>query len=277
MFRTEMLEFFIVHLNSIEHNYMLALEQNDPEGIHDLRVELKRMRAFFNLTESINPDFDARRNFKCFRRISKKTNMLRDTQVQQKLLEAIKTSVKTDAGEYEMFLKTREAENREIFRTLSENNPLIKLQKKKKVINAALKVISPVWAETKVQGRFYNLRNDIILLVNSISSRNIKLHKVRVLAKEMHYCFEIIQQCFFLFPAASDFIENIAKMHKILGKWHDYEVGGAFLKEFLETGGKNIPHEPYKQLNDYMSHEKGELRKAFRPAFDIFKQTALAL
>jgi len=277
MFQSEMLDYFRSHLNNIKHNYILALEQNDPEGVHDLRVELKRMKAFFNLVEALNPDFHARENFKEFRKISKKTNRLRDSQVQYKLLENVKTSLNADVNGYEQFLKKMETENHEALRIFSEHNPLNQLKKSKKDIKSAFKPITHIWAETKALGRLYNLLNDIILMNGNNNTGNTKLHKVRILAKELHYTFEILQQSFHLFPEGDEFVNHISRVHKILGKWHDCEVGIAYVTEFLENGGKDASPELHKTLRDYFLCEKEGLRKMFSPAFEDFKQAASAL
>ena len=86
MFRKEMIQYFQSKLNEIKRNYSLALEKNDIDGVHDLRVDIKRMTACFNLVESISGNFNARKNFRNFRKIAKNTGGLRDSQVQQILL-----------------------------------------------------------------------------------------------------------------------------------------------------------------------------------------------
>ena len=47
MFQKKMIKYFNKKLKSIKYNYALSLEQNDVEGVHDLRVDIKRMKAFF--------------------------------------------------------------------------------------------------------------------------------------------------------------------------------------------------------------------------------------
>ena len=61
MFRKDMMDYYQSKMKDIKRNYALAVEKNVYDGVHDLRVDLKRMKAFFNLVESINRDFKAKK------------------------------------------------------------------------------------------------------------------------------------------------------------------------------------------------------------------------
>ena len=100
-----MIQYFQSKLHEIQYNYSLALEKNDIDGVHDLRVAIKRMKAFFNLVESISGDFNAGKKFRNFRKIAKNTGGLRDSQVQQILLKKMQSKLDLDINEYEIFLK----------------------------------------------------------------------------------------------------------------------------------------------------------------------------
>ncbi len=276
MFQKEMLDYFQSKLKEIKYNYILALEKNDQDGIHDLRVDLKRLRAFFNLVESISGEFNSRKNFRDFRKIAKNTSVLRDSQVQQKNAEKMKNTLNLDITDYLTFLKKMEAEGIETFLNFAKTNPVKKLKKSKKIINEALKAITTVCAVTKVQGRIYNLRNELILLSSENDLKEEILHKVRIRSKETHYTFDIIQQCFHLFEDHDDFKKEIKKVHQILGKWHDYDVSVIYLNNFLQGYSNNSSSETYTQLKKYIQKEKETLRKNCRTALNEFGEKAAA-
>lgn len=274
MFRKEIMDYFQLKLKDIKRNYTLALEKNDPDGVHDLRVDLKRTKAFFNLVESINRDFKARKNFRDFRAIAKSTSGLRDVQVQLNLVKKMGKTQNLDVNAYVTFMKKMETDNYRSFRSFSKTNPLEKLKKSRKTISQALKVTSPVRAKTRAQGRFFNLRNNLILLSSENDLREDILHEVRILSKETHYTLEIIHRCFQIWKDRKIFIKEIARVHKILGDWHDLDVGIMKLNDFVKDKVNDIPAEPYKLLVSHMSDEKEKLSSKFRKVFDEFAQAA---
>ncbi len=272
-----MIQYFQSKLNEIKCNYSLALEKNDIDGVHDLRVAIKRMKAFFNLVESISGNFNARKNFKNFRKIAKNTRDLRDSQVQQILLKKMQSKLNLNINEYETFLKNGEIENMESFRNFSAQETVKKLDEGKEIISRALKNISRIHGETKAQGRFYNLRNDLILLSSESDLKDEILHKVRILSKETHYTLEIVQQCFHLFDDGNEFIKGIKKVHQALGKWHDFDVSLIYMGNFLNNYSGDVPAKIHNQLKQHILEEKRKLNRNFRTVLDEFKQIAVLL
>ena len=139
MFQKKMLAYFESRLINVRYNYVLALEKTDPDGIHDLRVEMKRLKAYFNLVESLNDAFTAEKNFRIFKKIARSASGLRDNHVQRKLLEEIKKSLTLPFDDYEVYLKKKETESREIFINYSQKQPVKKLKESSKVISKTLK------------------------------------------------------------------------------------------------------------------------------------------
>lgn len=275
MFRDEMMVYFQAKLDEVRRNYMLVLEKNDHDGVHDLRVELKRMKAFFNLMEYITGDFDARKKFREYKVIARNTCNLRDSQVQQQVLKKVNIILNLDLKEYEHYLRRKEEENLEIFRKYSAENPIEKLKDRKNNINKALKIISPVSAETKAQGRFYNLRNNLVMLGRDGGLKEDMLHKVRILSKEIHYTFEIIQQCLHIYEDRKDFTVEIKKVHQLLGDWHDYVVGLIYLNEFIRDFRQDTSIESNViPVIKHIREEKRKLLRKFRTVMRGFDELA---
>jgi CHAD domain-containing protein len=150
MYKNELINYFDSKLFDVKMNYFLAVRRNDPEGVHDLRVELKRLKAFFNLIEFLNSQFFAKKRFRNFRAIAKNIGALRDTQVQAELAEEIKKTFEPDISEYLEYLKNKEKESVEAFKVFIQNDPLKKLKGTKKIISSILRGISQEQATTKV-------------------------------------------------------------------------------------------------------------------------------
>ena len=275
MMLNEILEYFQSRLDEVTDNYTLTLEDNDPDGVHDMRVAIKRLKAFFNLVENVNDEFIAKENFRNFRKIAKNTSGLRDSQVQLELLGKFNKKLNLNVSDFESYLKKMESENIESFRNFSnKKKPVKKLDSSKKLLKKALKNISPVWSETKAHGRFYNLKTDLIILSSESDLREEILHKVRIQSKEIHYTLEIVQKCFHIDENRTDFIRDIKKVHQILGKWHDYDVNLVYLDNFLSGYGNNSSAATYKQLRKHITKQKAKLSGNFRTVLDEFSKTA---
>jgi CHAD domain-containing protein len=57
------------------------------ETIHDLRVEIKKLHALFELLEHCHDNFKMKRLFKPFRHLFRQTGKVREIQVEEELLK----------------------------------------------------------------------------------------------------------------------------------------------------------------------------------------------
>jgi len=276
MFFQEMKAYYDKKLDETRSNFSLALEARDFDGIHDLRVGLKRMKAFFNMVEALNLDFDAVKRFRPFRRIAKRTGGLRDAQVQRKLVEKKSGELGVDMQDYLDYLERRELEAYETFRAFAEKGPLSGLEKSRKHIEKALKPITGIAAETRALGRFHNQKNNLIMLNSGSSLKDNTLHRVRILSKEIHYTFELLQQCFHIYEDRIDFTAAIKTVHQVLGAWHDCDVSLGYIDAFEKTVKGSAADTRYGDLKRCIRTEKKALHKQFRSVLDEFNETASA-
>jgi len=276
VYRMELLDYYDATLEEIERNHALALER-DADGVHDMRVALKRMKAFFNLLGAVCDDFAPKESFRGFRKIAKKSGLLRDSRVQMELADEMNGKLKLDLSGYSAFLSKMEDEGYETFVNFSRRNPMKRLKGCRKIISRSLRGISPVRAETKAQGRFYNLRNNLIMAGREENPKEENLHKVRILSKEIHYTFEILGRCLHLFEDRTDFVKDIKRVHQILGKWHDYEVALDYVRMFLSDGGEETGDTPYNLLTEHILAQKRKLENKFRSVIPEFIEKAMLL
>ncbi|MCD6308179.1 MAG: CHAD domain-containing protein [Candidatus Latescibacteria bacterium] len=276
MFFREMKAYYDNKLDETRSNFSLALEARDFDGIHNLRVGLKRMKAFFNMVEALDLDFDAVKRFRPFRRIAKKTGRLRDAQVQRKLVGQVSGELCSDMPDYLDYLERRELEAYGTFRTFAEKDPLSGLKKSRKHIVRALKPIAEISAETRALGRFHNQKNNLIILNSEPGLRDNTLHRVRKLSKEIHYTFELLQQCFHIYEDRIDFTAAIKTVHQVLGAWHDCDVSLGYIDAFKKTVKISSGDARYGDLKRRIHAEKNALHRQFRAVLDEFNETASA-
>lgn len=274
MFQKKMSDYYKLKLENVRRNFKLAHEHSDPDGFHDLRVDLKRLKAYFALLESINHDFKAKKEFRNFKKIARNTGNMRDVHVQTELMKKNTGTLGLGFEEYRAYLSDKEKSYNAAFQKFALGRPLQNLKKSNKIIVKALKEISTVRAEARVQGRFYNLRNNLVFLQNEEELRDDILHEVRKMSKETHFTLEIIQACFKIFRDSKGFLTKLIKVHKLLGAWHDYDVSLFYMKKFKKDCNIDCAKTPYSILEKHIHEQKSILRKNIVSTFEDFSQTA---
>lgn len=77
------------HLDAIHHDVGKMNNGIDSEATHDLRVELKRMRAILRLIHFLRPTWPYRRHYAPFRALFRSAGLLREWQLQVGMLDAV--------------------------------------------------------------------------------------------------------------------------------------------------------------------------------------------
>ncbi len=276
MFRKTLTSYFNAKLEEITFNYYLALKR-DKDGIHDLRVAIKRLKAFHNLIEACAVDFDAPASFKVFRRLAKSTGQLRDAQVQRELMQKINSGNKLDITSFDIYLADMEERGYQRFLRLSKRDPLKKFSGSRKAVVKSLKKTSITRAETMARGRFINLLNNIVITGRTKSYRESNLHKVRIHSKEIHYTFELLASCLGLYEERTEFPAAVKKVHSVLGKWHDCEVCLDLIERFQAETPENAADTAVKSYAEKIRKEKARLLKKYKTSMADFVEYALTV
>jgi len=232
MFQRLLLQHYMSRYSKIRNNYLIAVENSDPEGFHDMRVEIKQMRAIFNLIEYLNPEFNSKKNFKLFRQLFKAAGIVRDVHVQHDLTKEFEKKLGRGFPGYNNFLKQRETDTLMQFSGFSSKFDIDSLTKRKKMITKATKDIPVNSAESKAAKRFNDLIDKLFELKNNKDLGEEKYHQLRIFLKETRYTLEILLECFPDLDLRIELNEELRGLHRILGKWHDNDIGIEFLQMF---------------------------------------------
>lgn len=255
-------------------NCVLALENADPNGVHDMRVAIKRLRAYYRMVEAVNPEFDARKRSKFLKAIAKYTAGIRDAQVQIDLLTDISGKTGFDTEAFRDWLDSRERAAIASFDDYTAaRDPLRILSRREMQVKNALDAVSTVRAETLVEGRFRNLMNHLVIASRGDLTDAV-LHNIRKSAKETHYACEILTGTFGPLPEGDAFIAALKPVHSALGLWHDCVVNLAYLAAFAVDSGINPATDPWASLRREAARRKGALRRSFRHRLNAFVAVA---
>ncbi len=237
----------------IEENYHLAVRFADVNGIHDMRVGIKRLRAYFNLIEWINPVFQAKQNMKPVRRLFKAAGRLRDIHVQQELVRRWASELDLEMSEYCNFLKQKEMEERKRFADFAKKKFDRKtFQSNRTLIQNVLSFISTEYIQYKSEERFNAQIEEMIAFKEKESFVEDDYHAIRILSKEARYTLEVLQTCFPPKDIWTQLNETLKKVHQALGRWHDDDVSLLFLDGFLTSYAEG----PFFDRNSYIEYKK---------------------
>ena len=237
----------------VEENYNLAVRFADVEGVHDMRVGIKRLRAYFNLIEWINPVFQAKQNLKPIRRLFKAAGKIRDIHVQQELMMRWATELNLEMSEYYNFLKQKETEERKRFADFAKKKFDLKVfQSNWTLIQNVLSFISTEYIQYKSEERFNAQIEKLIKFKEKENFVEDDYHAIRILSKETRYTLEVLQACFPPKNIWTQLNETLRKVHQALGRWHDDDVSLLVLDGFLLSyAGKS-----FFDRNSYVKFKK---------------------
>lgn len=253
-----MISYYKSQIRIIKHNYGLAVKQSAPDGFHDMRVSIKRIRALFKLAESINTKFNAGKQALVFRKLFKSAGKVRDIQVQQDLIKSFEKRMNREYTAYDKYLRQREIKALKAFWRFSDGFNISTIDNNKRELSRTLKEMPDVEAEFRAKRRLDVLKFKLMSYFNKPELSEDLLHEIRIILKEARYTLGI-----FLGnkPDSSNSRELDDKMraaHQSLGKWHDDDVGMGSIKIYKSHTNKDQSFDSnlYDDLFTIMKKEK---------------------
>ncbi len=245
-------EYFKSQEQKIRQNFLLAVSTFDVEGIHELRVEIKRLRAFFHLIGHINPVFLAEQDLQKILSLFKSAGKIRDIHVQQNLARDSISSLDLEMSEYLNFLKEKEIRARKQFSKAGKIFDFNFFKKNWTRMRNVLIYISGEYIQYKSEERFNGLINELFAFKSHSDLIEKDYHAIRILSKETRYTLDILQKCYPDKNSLQNVNDALREMHQALGKWHDYDIGLQFLNSFEKDFGDLV----YFDKNSYVTYEK---------------------
>lgn len=200
------------------------------ETFHQLRVEIKKLRALLGLIKFCNEDFKAKNTFLPFKLIFKQAGIIREFQLHKRVIKKHFDNTFFKDYQENTNLLIEKAE-KDFFVLINKKN-IVKIKKKYKTIFAALHFV-----RKKKSNIFVSKKKNFIQKILSASPLQIAIaHDLRKQIKTLNYAME----CLGL--EKSNAMSN--QLASLLGKWHDNEVFIAFLQKDISysfLGQKNLP------------------------------------
>ncbi|WP_291099740.1 MULTISPECIES: CHAD domain-containing protein [unclassified Flavobacterium] len=199
-----------------------------PVTFHKLRVEIKKVNAFFELINFCSKDFKRKKTFKPFKLIFRHTGKVRELQVEEAMLK--KYFLNNLLKEYKNSLKKLRLKERKDFFAILNKTFIARLKKTFREIVPFLKKMD----KKKVKSYMEKKIKKIEKLLNQNTLQTPEAHELRKRLKKFHYCRKILnlEKQNKPLPKKDDLLE-------LLGNWHDLQVIIRNLKKAIDTAGIN--------------------------------------
>jgi len=204
-------------------------------AVHDLRVEIKRLRAFHKLIAAVAPSAPPPETWRSVRKLFRAAAPLRDFQVQW---DAVLGAARTSGGnlsEYLNFLKAGEIVSRLKLTRVARAFPKTTFDSLLDQSVAALTSLRPERVIALTGGRLQTTLDELVCLRHEEPFDDEKLHRIRIVGKEARYVLEVLRYQ----APPDDWYERLdlarKRLHQTLGRWHDAVVGRQYLETFLKT------------------------------------------
>ena len=201
------------------------------EGIHDLRLEIKRFRVFYKLIDYAAPLFALKPNLTVFNELFRAAGALRDIDIYQAItLPWLRTN---DLSEYFNYLKQEELRLRIIFSEVVSRFSTTAVSNSRRQIISALAIVGEENQRIRISKKILKFASKLTALMERSKPSNSDLHAIRKLAKSLRYSLDIWQFCFGKNALAKDVSNQLQKTYRSLGDWHDFLLNHDSVDSFL--------------------------------------------
>lgn len=194
------------------------------ETFHQLRIEIKRLKALFELITFCSKKFKPRKTFKPFRIIFREVGKIRDLQLEQTILEEQPNFHLLN--KYPNRLKKLETKKIKNFFSIANKRLIKKLKGKYRKIIRLLTQIS----KKKVNRYRSKTRKEIKKLIRKNNFKKKQIHAFRKQLKVYQYNEKIGNP-----DQQNKLISHKNVLSDIIGEWHDYQVVIVHLKKTIPS------------------------------------------
>lgn len=257
-------EYYLHQHRNIENYLVLCLIHPEVELVHELRLSIKKLRAFHKLAEHLNlNDIDEHIHIKRrVRKLYEVAGQLRDTQVQIHLLSTFEEQTCVVYPEFSKWLHKHEQKQISRFSKKPQQlvpqataqsthlkiGSLLALADDETILSGAGKVLTGLYVTARE------------LCEGSMNNRN--LHRIRTITKRMKYIFNIMAHSYPDFKFLEVSVVSLREIEIAAGNWHDNLVRVEMLGKFLDKLKPSLDSEKFK-YQKFLNACKAELDISF--------------
>ena len=263
-------EYYLHQHRNIENYLASCMVHAEAEMVHELRLSIKKLRAFHKLAEELCPaEMDDHIHIKNrVRRLFRIAGQLRDTQVQVHMLVATQDKTGNEYPEFSRWLLKRE--KKRILRFGRKPLHVISHASADSTLQKVVDWLALVSNETILAGAGKVLTGlNIKVKKLSAGKKNEQdLHLIRTITKQMKYILNIMHHSYPGFEFNDVSVDSLHKIETSVGHWHDNLVRVELLEKF--TGKSHLAEDPELfKYKEFLMACKAELEIAYADAYHI--------
>ena len=229
-------EYYMQQHRNIEYYLEQCAEKAEAELVHELRLSIKKLRAFHKLAGPLCPeDTDDLIHVKRrVRKLFRIAGQLRDTQVQLHLLGTYEQQTGEQYPEFGRWLLKREQKRMAKFGFSPQ--PVLP-HTKAHLTHQQLGEILASASEETIKDVSNGVLTDLISRARNLASGHLSdrnLHRVRTLTKQVRYILSIMHRSFPEYTFDQVQVESLREIEAVAGYWHDNLVKLELLGKCME-------------------------------------------
>jgi CHAD domain-containing protein len=217
-------------LNELKHSFV-------PENFHELRVEIKKMKALFKLISFFSKKFDRGHLFKPYKKIFKEAGNVRELQLEEEVLKTNKNAGFPE--KYRRHLKELRLKGQITFCRSIDSQLLNELKRSEKEVLALLKKGS----KKMIHNYAHKNWNKTKKLVCRDKLMTNDIHKFRKKLKSLYYLKGIGRN-----KELKKELKPLKGLMETMGEWHDKLVMGQRLRKIIPEEIKKRESKSLKEL-----------------------------
>lgn len=226
----------VTHLQSLaeklDSDYKLSSRHFGREAIHEMRVDIKRIRACLLLVDSMLAEDRSSEILSRLKRLFKRAGKVRHFQLEMDITRRHIDDSSLKLDWYYNLLKAEEILHRRRFAAFCADFDLDFVGRGARKLGRLLDPINNDSTVRLIRRHFEILLNRLQESKIEDQSESTDFHAIRILSKETRYVLEVLRK----FPATGDFYDVLDKhllgLHQALGAWHDLDVSVVDLQHF---------------------------------------------
>lgn len=230
----ELLDHYEGLIAKLKRDYRLASEYYDGEAIHEVRVDIKRMRALLNFASVLNSGNRYLATQEKLEKLFKRAGKLRHYQLLMELARRYMDELGLRLDSYFNILKQHELYERKRFQEFNARFDRRFLVRNERQFVKDLGSLATETIVTELRGHCDRLLKRVKSTVIGSDAPSESYHAVRILAKETRYSLELLRKCTTPIAAQGKLDQQLLGLHQALGAWHDFDLAASDLEDFLQ-------------------------------------------
>lgn len=251
------------HSSAIGLLFSKAQKSNTPTYYHQLRIEIKKLRALIDIISHVDKKFNSKKALKPFHNIFQSAGKIREIQLEESMMK--KHYSASTFTTYKLIIKEQKTKYQAEFFELIKG---ALIEKQKKTIHDLKKSLQKV-DERNVQKYLHKKSRRINKLLTHGVEDIADLHKLRKLIKTYSYNLKLIDQTDHV-----DILPLYSNLPELIGQWHDTQTMLAHLHKIIKV--YEIPKRELNQLNkvmDQISLKSKEINEQIKALIQQLKPT----